>query len=308
MDKLSIIVPCYNEDACIELFYQATTQVLSTIQDVTYELWFVDDGSSDTSLPILKTLHLKDKHCHYLSFSRNFGKEAAMLAGLEAATGDYIVFMDADMQDPPSLLPTMLGILKEGVYDSVATKRSTRKGEPILRSFFAHMFYKVMRKISDIEIMDGARDYRMMTRRFADGLLSLKEDNRFSKGLFGWVGYKTKWLPFENVERVAGTSKWSFLKLLSYSIKGIVSLSIKPLKLAGILGIGLFSISILLLCILLLCNVPIKSDFLLLETILVLSSIQMMLLAILGQYISQDHVESKKRPIYIIKERDDTYA
>jgi glycosyltransferase involved in cell wall biosynthesis len=211
MKKISIIIPCYNEQKTLGIYYETMNDImlsLSTIYD--YEFIFIDDGSKDETLKIIKKLSILDTHIHYVSFSRNFGKESAIFAGLDASTGDYIVTMDVDLQDPPALFPKMLEIIEEGEYDSVGTRRINRKGEPIIRSLFARLFYKLISQISNIEIVDGARDYRLMTRQFVTSLLSMKEYNRFSKGLFGWIGYKTKWLEFENVERINGESKWSF--------------------------------------------------------------------------------------------------
>lgn len=237
MEKISVVVPCYNEEEAIPFFYREIGTVQKNISEYEFEIIFVDDGSKDRTLIVAKELANKDKQIKYISFSRNFGKEAAIYAGLSKATGDYVVIMDVDLQDPPRLLPDMMKAIKEEGYDSVATRRVSRKGEPPIRSFFARRFYRIINKISRTEIVDGARDYRLMTRQFANSLLEIKEYNRFSKGLFGWVGYKTKWLEFENVERVAGETKWSFWKLLLYSIEGIVAFSIVPLSIATVSGL-----------------------------------------------------------------------
>lgn len=237
MEKISVIVPCYNEEESLPLFYPEIKKVRDTLPEYAFEYILVDDGSKDRTVEIMRELAEKDEEIRYLSFSRNFGKESAMYAGLKNASGDYVVLMDADLQHPPALLPEMLKGIKEEGYDSVATRRVDRQGEPPIRSFFARQFYKLMNKISQTELVDGAQDYRMMTRQFVDSLLELSEYNRFSKGLFGWVGYKTKWLPHENTERVAGETKWSFWNLLKYSIDGIVAFSTAPLAIAMVIGI-----------------------------------------------------------------------
>ena len=227
MDKISIIVPCWNEEAALPIYYKEMSRIMGQM-DAEFELIFVDDGSADKTLEEMKKLHEIDARCRYLSFSRNFGKEAAIYAGLTHAEGDYIAVMDVDLQDPPSLLPEMYRILKEEDYDSVATRRSTRAGEPVIRSFLARQFYHFINKISKTEIVDGARDYRLMNRKMADAVLQMSEYNRFSKGIFGWVGFKTKWLDFENVERSAGETKWSVWKLFRYSLEGITGFSVVP--------------------------------------------------------------------------------
>ena len=237
MDKISVVVPCYNEEEALPVYYKEMCRVMDEMKDVVFELIFVDDGSSDATLGIMKDLNEKDSRCRYLSFSRNFGKEAAIYAGLKASEGDYVALMDVDLQDPPSLLPEMYRILKEEDYDSVATRRSTRAGEPVIRSFLSRQFYRFINKISKTEIVDGARDYRLMNRKMADAVLQMSEYNRFSKGIFGWVGFKTKWLDFENVERSAGETKWSVWKLFRYSLEGITGFSVVPLALASVLGI-----------------------------------------------------------------------
>ena len=236
MDKISIIVPCWNEEAALPIYYKEMSRIIGQM-DTDVELIFVDDGSADKTLEEMKKLHEIDARCRYLSFSRNFGKEAAIYAGLTHAEGDYIAVMDVDLQDPPSLLPEMYRILKEEDYDSVATRRSTRAGEPVIRSFLSRQFYRFINKISKTEIVDGARDYRLMNRKMADAVLQMSEYNRFSKGIFGWVGFKTKWLDFENVERSAGETKWSVWKLFRYSLEGITGFSVVPLALASVLGI-----------------------------------------------------------------------
>ena len=241
MEKISVVVSCYNEEKALPLFYEEMERVRKQDFDgiAEFEYIFVNDGSKDKTLEIMKSLRAKDSKVRYVSFSRNFGKEAAMLAGLEAATGDYVTLMDADLQDPPTLLKQMYdAIINEG-YDAVGTRRVTRKGEPPIRSFFARMFYKIINKMSDIEMVDGARDYRLMKRQVVDAIISLKEYNRYSKGLFSFVGFDTKWLEYENVERVAGETKWSFFKLFLYSLEGIVAFSTFPLSLAFIISLFL---------------------------------------------------------------------
>lgn len=304
--KLSSIVPCYNEEEALSYFYQEIDRISKEMQEVEFEILFVNDGSKDKTLDIIKEMAQKDERVKYLSFSRNFGKEAAIYAGLKNATGDLVAIMDADLQDPPALLPEMYhAIVNEG-YDSVATRRVTRKGEPPIRSFFARMFYRMMNKLSKTEIVDGARDFRLMNRPFVNALLELGEYNRFSKGLFGWVGFRTKWIEFENVERVAGETKWSFWKLFLYSIEGIVAFSTAPLSIASVMGIiscGLGGIAILfvigrqllfggsafgwpsMVCI-----------------ILFLGGIQLLCIGVLGSYLSRTYLEVKKRPIYICGE------
>lgn len=223
MYKLSLIIPCYNEEESLIFLYKALCDVTKIMKDQNFEFIFVDDGSTDNTIKVIKEFSIKDERVRYISFSRNFGKEAAMYAGLEASKGDFIAIMDADMQDPPSLLPEMYAYIENGEYDSVATRRITRDGEPLIRSFFARQFYKIINKISNADIVDGARDFRFMSRQVVDAILSLKEYNRFSKGIYGWVGFKTKWIPFKNIERVAGETKWSFWKLFIYSLEGIIA-------------------------------------------------------------------------------------
>ena len=236
MKKISLVVPCYNEQEVINLFYEEIQKIKKDFDNVKFEIIFVNDGSSDNTLNLMRELS-KNDDVRYISFSRNFGKEAAMYAGLEASTGDYVAIMDADLQDPPALLKEMYEILESGEYDSVATRRVSRKGEPVIRSFFARLYYKLINKISKTEIVDGARDFRLMTRQMVNSVLSLKEYNRFSKGIFSWVGYRTKWLEYENVERVAGTTKWSFFKLFLYSLESVVAFSTVPLSIASVFGI-----------------------------------------------------------------------
>ncbi len=306
MDKISIIVPCYNEEEVLPLFYKEITRISDIMKEQYLEVIFVNDGSRDNTLRLIKEFADKDKHVKYISFSRNFGKESAMYAGLEHADGDYVVFMDADMQDPPALLPEMYDTVKNEDYDSVATRRVDRKGEPPVRSFFARKFYKLMNRYSNTEIMDGARDFRLMNRRFADSLLELKEYNRFSKGLFGWVGFKTKWLEFENVERAAGETKWSFWKLFKYSLEGITAFSTAPLMIASILGIIFCLISIVFIIFIvvrkLIFNNSADGWASMVCLISLIGGIQLFAIGIVGQYLSKMYLEIKNRPKYLIRE------
>ena len=306
MEKISVIVPCYNEEESLPLFYPEIKKVRDTLPEYAFEYILVDDGSKDRTVEIMRELAEKDEEIRYLSFSRNFGKESAMYAGLKNASGDYVVLMDADLQYPPALLPEMLKGIKEEGYDSVATRRVDRQGEPPIRSFFARQFYKLMNKISQTELVDGAQDYRMMTRQFVDSLLELSEYNRFSKGLFGWVGYKTKWLPHENTERVAGETKWSFWNLLKYSIDGIVAFSTAPLAIAMVIGI-LFACLAFIMVIFIVVRTLIFGDPVagwptLACLILLIGGVQLICIGILGTYLSKAYLEVKKRPIYIAKE------
>lgn len=305
-EKISVVVPCYNEEEAIPYFYKEICAVEKNMSEFEFEIIFVDDGSKDQTLKIAKEFAEKDHQIKYISFSRNFGKEAAIFAGISKSTGDYVVIMDVDLQDPPRLLPEMMKAIKEEGYDSVATRRVSRKGEPPIRSFFARRFYRIINRISKTEIVDGARDYRLMTRQFANSLLEIKEYNRFSKGLFGWVGYNTKWLEFENVERVAGETKWSFWKLLLYSIEGIVAFSIVPLSIATISGL-LFCLLAFLFVIIIFLRALIFQDPVagwpsLACIILFVGGIQLFCMGILGEYLAKTYLEVKDRPIYICKE------
>lgn len=307
MKLLSVVVPCYNEEENVPYFYEELfkqEEKLKALQ-VEIELIYIDDGSSDHTVEEVKKLHEKDERVHLVSFSRNFGKEAGIYAGLQKAKGDYIVMMDADLQDPPALLPEMFSYLEKG-YDSVATRRVTRKGEPPIRSFFARMFYKLMGKISKTEIVDGARDYRLMTRQVVDAILSMGEYNRFTKGIFGWVGYRTKWLEYENIERVKGETKWSFWKLLVYSLDGIMAFSTLPLAIASVLGI-LFCVFAFLLILFIVIRTLIFGDPVsgwpsMMCIISLISGVQLFCLGIVGQYMAKMYMEVKKRPIYLVKE------
>ena len=306
MEKISLIVPCYNEEEVLPLFYQEVTRVAGLMEEFAFEFLFVDDGSRDGTMNVVKDLAEKDERVKYVSFSRNFGKEAAMYAGFTHASGDYVAVMDADLQDPPALLPEMMAAIRNEGYDSVATRRVTRKGEPPIRSFFARCFYKLMRRISKTEMVDGARDYRLMTRQFVNSLLELGEYNRFSKGLYGWVGYKTKWLEYENVERAAGETKWSFWKLLLYSIEGIVAFSAAPLAVAAVSGIVCCVLAFLFIVFIvvrtLMFGDPVSGWPSLVCIILLIGGLQLLSIGILGEYLAKTYLEVKNRPIFICKE------
>jgi glycosyltransferase involved in cell wall biosynthesis len=307
---ISIVVPCYNEETTLPLFYQATTEVLSSLAEGesfrVNEFIFVDDGSSDSTSSVLRNLAQQDNHVHYIILSRNFGKEAAMLAGLQKAAGQYVITMDADLQDPPSLIPQMLAAVSSGEFDCAGTRRVTRIGEPPIRSFFARVFYQVMAKLSDMEVVDGARDFRLMNRPYIDAVLSLPERNRFSKGIFPWVGFKTKWFEYENVHRIAGETKWSFGKLFLYSIDGIIAFSSKPMALASVFGTILFLISLLFIGIVIVRKIiwgdPVAGWTSTVCIILLCSGIQLFSIGILGQYLAKTYTEVKHRPHYIIRE------
>ena len=307
MKTLTVICPCYNEKDNVEPFYQEVlkNEEFFRGKDVELKFLFVDDGSHDGTLDEIKKLSEADKRVHYLSFSRNFGKEAAMYAGLEHAGSEYVVIMDVDLQDPPHLLPEMFSYLEEG-YDSVSTRRVNRKGEPPIRSFFARMFYGIMKKISRTEIVDGARDYRLMTRQVADAILSMGEYNRFTKGIYGWVGFKTKWLEYENVERAKGETKWSFWKLLLYSVEGITAFSTAPLSIAAFVGalfcLLAFAMIIFIIVRKLIFDDPVSGWPSLVCIILMTSGVQFFCTGILGQYLAKTYLEVKRRPIYLIRE------
>lgn len=308
MKKIALIVPCYNEQEVLPVFYQAIDEISAKMNAYEFSFIFVDDGSSDATLDILKNFSEFDPRVIYLSFSKNFGKEAAIYAGLVNAvkTVDYITVMDADMQDPPELLPEMVRYIEEEHYDSVATRRVSRKGEPPIRSFFARMFYRLMKKISDADMMDGARDYRLMTRSMAEAIVKMEEYNRFSKGLYGWVGFKTKWISFENVERAAGETKWSFWKLLKYSMDGIINFSSFPLRVSSWCGLFLTFvsvISIIFICVRKLLYGDLVSGWPSLVCIIVfIGGVQLFCIGVLGQYLSKMYLEIKKRPHFIIRE------
>ena len=306
--KLSIIVPCYNEEESIPLFYNETIQVLHSV-NISYEILFINDGSKDNTLSILKEIANKDENVKYFSFSRNFGKEAAMYAGFYNAKGDFVAVMDADLQDPPNLLPRMLKILEEDGYDSVATRRITRSGEPPIRSWFAKKFYSIINKISDADIVDGARDFRLMRADMVKAIISMSEQNRFSKGIFGWIGFHTYWLPYENIERVAGETKWNFLKLFFYAVEGIINFSEVPLSLASCFGIIMTITSVIAIVSLIIRKLsfgdPVAGWASIICTILLVGGIQLFCLGIIGQYLAKAYTEVKKRPHYIIAETND---
>ncbi len=307
MKKISLVVPCYNEQEVINLFYEEIQKVKKDFNKVNFEIIFVNDGSSDNTLDLMRELS-KNDDVRYISFSRNFGKEAAMYAGLEASTGDYVAIMDADLQDPPALLKEMYEILESGEYDSVATRRVSRKGEPVIRSFFARLYYKLINKISKTEIVDGARDFRLMTRQMVNSVLSLKEYNRFSKGIFSWVGYRTKWLEYENIERAAGTTKWSFFKLFLYSLESIVAFSTVPLSIASVFGIIFCLIAFLIIVFVIIRTLvygdPTSGWPSMVCIMFFIGGIQLLCTGIIGQYLSKTYLEVKKRPIYIVAETE----
>ena len=307
MALLSVIVPCYNEEENVKYFYDELmkNQPFFEEKKLDVEIIYVDDGSKDRTVTEVKKLRERADNVHLISFSRNFGKEAGIYAGFQKAKGDYVVMMDADLQDPPSLLPEMFSYIEQG-YDSVATRRVSRKGEPPIRSFFARMFYKIMNKISQADIVDGARDYRLMTRQVVDSILSMCEYNRFSKGIFGWVGYETKWLEYENVERVHGETKWNFWKLFLYSIEGITAFSTAPLAIASLVGVMFCIVSFIAIVFIIIRTLvwgdPVGGWPSLVCIICLVSGVQLLCLGILGQYLSKTYMEVKRRPIYLVKE------
>lgn len=304
MEKISIVVPAYNEEESIPYFYEEINKEFKELKQE-LELIFIDDGSKDKTLDVIKGL-TKDKRVKYISFSRNFGKEAAMWAGLNASTGDYVTIMDSDLQDPPSLLKEMIRLIKEEGYDIVGTRRVTRKGEPVIRSFFARMFYKIINKMSKVEMVDGARDFRLMTRQVVNSVLSLKEYNRYSKGLFSFVGFKTKWLEYENIQRVAGETKWSFWKLLLYAIDGIVAFTTIPLTIAIAIGFIFCLIAFIMIIVVIVKTLafgdPTTGWPSLACIIFMVSGIQLLCIGVIGEYLSKMYLEVKNRPIYIVKE------
>lgn len=307
MKKIAIVVPCYNEQEAIPYFYEEVNKISNTMRDKTeFEFLFVNDGSKDDTLKVLRELSKKDERVKYISFSRNFGKESAMYAGLKEAAGDYVAIMDADLQDPPALLPEMFDTLEKGEYDCVATRRVTRKGESKIRSFFARLFYKIMNLISNTEVVDGARDFRLMSRQMVNAILEIGEYNRFSKGIFGFVGFNTKWLEYENIERVAGKTKWSFWKLLLYALDGFTAFSTKPLNISTFIGI-LFCLISLIMIIFIICKTLIFGDPVggwpsLACIVLFVGGVQLFCTGIMGEYLSKTYLEVKNRPIYIVKE------
>ena len=304
---ISTVTPCYNEEAAIPLFYQELCRVAEEMADAEFEFLFVDDGSKDGTLEILRELNQRDARVHYVSFSRNFGKEAGIYAGLQNVSGDFVAILDADMQDPPSLLPEMYRIVSEEEYDCVGTRRVTRKGEPPVRSMFARIFYRLMNRISKTEVVDGARDFQLMSRKVVDAVLSVGEYNRFSKGIFGWVGFKKKWLEYENVERVAGETKWSFWSLFIYALDGIIAFSTAPLVISSIVGILLCVVSFVLILIVVIKTLvwgdPVAGYPSLVCIICFISGIQLLCMGILVQYLAKTYLETKKRPVYLIREK-----
>ena len=303
MKTLDIVVPCYNEEEMLPIFYR---ELSNNLKNINWNVIFINDGSNDNTLEVIKKLKNSYGNVKYISFSRNFGKESAIYAGLDYSTGDYIVLMDADLQDPPSLIPEMLKYISK--YDIVGTRRVTRKGEPPIRSFFARLFYKIAKKITKIELVDGARDFRLMKREVVNAILDLKEYNRFSKGIFQWVGFETKWLEYENIERQKGETSWSFWELFKYSIEGIVSFTTAPLHIATIIGIFFSIIAFLSIIVIviktLLFGDPVEGWPSTVSIILFLSGIQLFAAGIIGEYLAKIYLESKKRPLYIIKEKD----
>ena len=306
MDKITIAVPCYNEEPALEPFFAAVTAVAGEMPETEFEFLFVDDGSRDRTLEKIQELARRDRRVKYISFSRNFGKEAGIYAGLENASGDYVVIMDADLQDPPALLPEMYRAIKEEGYDCVGSRRVDRKGEPPIRSFFARLFYKLINKMSDAEIVDGARDFQMMNRQVVEAILSMGEYNRFSKGIFGWIGFRKKWLEYENIERVAGQTKWSFWKLFLYAIEGIVAFSTAPLVIASIIGLICCVLALVMILVIiartLIFGDPTSGWPSLVCIMLLLSGIQMLGIGIVGQYLAKTYLETKKRPIYLVRQ------
>ena len=309
MKKISLIIPCYNEEECIPIFDQEMAGIIERMQEYEFEILYVDDGSKDKTLQVIRQLSRDRHYVRYLSFSRNFGKEAAMYAGFCNATGDYVAVLDADLQDPPSLLPEMVRILEDGEYDSVATRRKDREGEPFIRSFFARMFYQIINKISDADIVDGARDFRMMKREMVDVIVQMGERNRFSKGIFGWIGFRTYWYSYENKERASGETKWSFWKLLKYSLDGIVSFSQMPLNLASWMGVTCTGMSLLAILFIIFKKLAFGEDVQgwasNMCVILFIGGIQLFCLGVIGQYIGKTYAETKKRPHYIVSECSD---
>ncbi len=315
MSLISIIVPCYNEEAVLPLFYDEIQKIMQQMKEehshLTFELLFIDDGSKDKTLAILREMALKDNRVRYISFSRNFGKEAGMFAGLENAKGDYVVVMDADLQHPPAFLPKMYNYVKDGEFDCATTRRVSRKGESKIRSAFARTFYKIMNKISQTEIVDGAQDFRFMTRQMVDSILSMKEYNRFSKGIFSWVGFKTQYIEYENVERAAGTTAWSFWGLFRYSLEGIFAFSTAPLALASLLGI-LSCLIAFIMCIVIIIKTlafgdPVAGFPTIMCVMFFLGGLNLFCTGILGQYLSKTYLESKQRPIYLMRENEEIY-
>lgn len=307
MKKISIVVPCYNEESALPLFYEELQKNIKTFpKDISFEILFVNDGSKDHTLNVIKDLAKKDSTIKFISFSRNFGKESAIYAGLENSTGDYVTLMDADLQDPPSLLKEMYRLVSEDKYDAVGTRRVNRKGEPLIRSFFAKLFYKLINKMTPFEMVDGARDFVFMKRVVVEAILSLKEYNRYSKGLFSFVGFDVKWLEYKNIPRVAGSTKWSFWKLTKYALEGITAFSTTPLLISSAIGLFFCIMSFLLILVIifktLILGDPTSGWPSLVCIIFMVSGIQLFSLGIIGQYLSKTYLEIKQRPLYFIKD------
>ena len=305
---ISVVVPCYNEEPVLQKFYDEVDRVSREMSEVDFEFVFVDDGSKDRTLEEIKRLREGDKRVKFVSFSRNFGKEAGLLAGLEYAKGDYVATMDADLQDPPRLLPEMYEYVKNGKYDCVATRRVSRKGEPPIRSFFARMFYKLINKMSKIEMVDGARDFRLMSRQMVDAVISVPEYNRYSKGLFSFVGFKTKWLEYENVQRAAGETHWSFWKLFVYAIDGILAFSTMPLAIASVLGLVFCVVAFVMIVVIIVKTLmfgdPVGGWPSTICIVLMMGGLQLLALGIIGQYLAKTYLETKRRPVYIVRETE----
>ena len=308
MDKISIVVPCYNEEESLPIFYKEMNKIKQKMQKVKLELIFINDGSKDKTLDILRELSQQDRNLRYISFSRNFGKEAGILAGLEESTGDYVCIMDVDLQDPPELLIEMYNELKKGNFDCIATKSTSRNGYSFFRKLFTKCYYKIINKISKTEIVDGARDFRLMTRQMVSSILDLKEYNRYSKGIFSWVGFNTKWINFENKERIAGTTKWNFWKLFAYSIESIVGFSTMPLSIASFMGLLFCFIAFILIIIIIIKTLifgdPVAGWPSIACIIFFVGGIQLFCVGIMGQYLAKTYLETKSRPVYIIKETE----
>ncbi len=307
--KLTMVVPAYNEEEALPIFYAEASRVEKELPGVEIEYLFIDDGSSDGTLEVLRDLHKKDARVRYVSFSRNFGKEAAIYAGLQNARGDYVAILDADLQDPPALLPEMIRVIEEEGYDCVGSRRVTRKGEPPIRSFFARMFYRIMNKISSADIVDGARDFQLMNRKVVKAILSMGEYNRFSKGIFGWVGFRKKWLEYENIERSAGETKWSFWKLFLYALDGIVAFSTAPLVMASVMGMIFCLVAFVAIIFIIVRTVlfgdPTSGWPSMACIIIFIAGVQLLCMGILGQYMAKTYLETKKRPLYLVEETEE---
>ena len=306
MEKITVVVPCYNEEAALGAFYREITATAQAMPEVAFEFLFINDGSKDQTLETIKRFAQQDERVKYVSFSRNFGKEAGIYAGLENASGDYVVVMDADLQDPPALLPQMYHYIKDEGYDCVGSRRVDRKGEPPIRSFFARTFYRLINRISDANVVDGARDFQMMNRDVVQAILSMKEYNRFSKGIFGWIGFQKKWLEYENIARVAGETKWSFWKLFLYAMEGILAFSTAPLVISSVVGLVCCMLAFVMILVIIFRTLyfgdPTAGWPSLVCIILLLSGIQMLGIGILGQYLAKTYLETKRRPIYLVRE------